>query len=71
MGRGRIRYAHSAPVHFEIDGPVRPKKRETRYFIDRIEKEIARNTGVLADDEVAEYRQALEIYREIDKRAEE
>jgi hypothetical protein len=34
-----------------------------------MEQEIARNTGVLADAEVAEYRRALEIYRELARRA--
>ena len=39
------------------------------YFIQRMEQEIARHTGVLADGEVAEYRRALDIYREIAQRA--
>lgn len=65
----RIRYAHTAPIYIEIDGPIKPRKREVNYFIERMEQEIARNTGVLADDEVAEYRKALEIYQEIAKRA--
>lgn len=66
---GRFRYAHTAPVYIEIDGPIKPHKREVNYFIQRMEQEIARNTGVLADDEVAEYRKALELYQEIAKRA--
>lgn len=66
---GRFRYAHTAPVYVEIDGPIKPRKREVNYFIQRMEQEIARNTGVLADDEVAEYRKALEIYRKIAERA--
>lgn len=65
----RRRYAHTAPVHFEIDGPVKPKRREVNYFISRMEQEIRRNEGVLAADEVAEYRRALAIYLEIAKRA--
>jgi hypothetical protein len=66
---GRLRFAHSAPVHFEIDGPVRPKPREAAYFIGRMEQEIARNRGVLAAEELAEYEQALEIYRKLADRA--
>ena len=62
---GRLRFAHSAPVHCEIDGRVRPKKREVAYFIDRMEKEIARNRGVLAAEELAEYEQALAIYQKL------
>ena len=65
----RVRYAHSAPVYCEIDGPIKPRKRELNYFIQRMEYEIVRNSGVLAEDEVAEYRKALEIYLEIAKRA--
>ena len=67
--KSRVRYAHTAPIYIEIDGPTRPRKREINYFIQRMEQEIARNTGVLSDDEVAEYRKALEIYQEIAKRA--
>jgi hypothetical protein len=66
---GRLLYAHTAPVHFEIDGPVRPREREVKYFIQRMEQEIARNRGVLAPEEVAEYEKALAIYREIAHRA--
>ncbi len=67
--KSRFRYAHTAPVYFEIDGPVKPRKREVNYFIQRMEQEIVRHTGVLADDEVAEYRKALEIYQKIAERA--
>jgi hypothetical protein len=65
---GRLRFAHSAPVHCEIDGPVKPKPREVAYFIDRMEQEIARNRGVLAVEELTEYEQALEIYRKLANR---
>jgi len=66
---GRYFYAHTAPAHFEIDGPVRPRKREVDYFIRRMDEEIARNRGVLAPSEVAEYEKARDIYREIARRA--
>ncbi len=62
---GRIRFAHSAPVHCEIDGPVKPKRREVDYFIRRMEQELVRNRGVLAAEELAEYEQALNIYRKL------
>ena len=38
----RFHYAHSA-AHYEIDGPVRPKRREVAYFIERMTQEISRN----------------------------
>jgi hypothetical protein len=65
---GRYLYAHTAPVHYEIDGPVRPREREVNYFIQRMEQEISRNRGVLAPEEIAEYEKALAIYREIARR---
>lgn len=65
----RFRYAHSAPAHFEIDGPVRPKRREVTYFIERITQEISRNRGVLAPEELAEYEQALAIYKKLEATA--
>jgi hypothetical protein len=65
---GRQRFAHSAPAHLEIDGPVKPKRREVTYFIGRIEHEIARNRGVLKAEELAEYERALEIYRKLAER---
>lgn len=67
--RDRFRFAHTAAAHFMIDGPIKPRQREVNYFIQRMEQEIARNTGVLSEDEVAEYRKALAIYQEIAKRA--
>jgi hypothetical protein len=62
---GRERFAHTAPIHVEIDGPVRPRRREVQHFIERIEHEIQRNQGVLEQAELAEYEHALEIYRQL------
>lgn len=59
---GRQRFAHTAPSHFEIDGPVTPRQREVQYFLDRMDQEIARNRGVLTDADLAEYEQARKIY---------
>jgi hypothetical protein len=66
---GRFRYAHTAPCHLDIDGPVRPREREVAYFIERMQQEIARNQGVLRAEDIAEYERALAIYREIAQRA--
>ena len=57
-----------APIHCEIDGPVKPKRREVDYFIHRMERELLRNRGVLAPEELAEYDQALNIYRNLASR---
>ena len=67
----RFRYAHSAPAHYEIDGPVRPKRREVTYFIDRMGQEIARNHKVLSAEELLEYRKALNIYFELEETAQD
>jgi hypothetical protein len=62
---GRERFAHTAPIHVEIDGPVRPRRREVQHFIERMEHEIQRNQGVLEPAELAEYEHALEFYRQL------
>lgn len=62
----RFRFAHSAPAHYEIDGPVRPKRREVAYFIERMTQEISRNRGLLAKEELGEYEHALDIYKKLE-----
>ncbi len=68
--RGRTRFAHSAPFHFEVPGkPLRPRREQIDYLIRRVEEQIERSRGVLPDAALAEYRRALAIYREIAGRA--
>jgi glycerophosphoryl diester phosphodiesterase len=65
---GRVRFAHSSPVHVEIPGrPLRPRREEVRWIVDQIQREIARNDGVLEEASVAEYRQALRTYQRIER----
>ena len=60
---GRNRFAHTAPVHIQRQGhPLRPRKGEVQYFIKRIETEIDRNRDLLSSEELAEYREALNLY---------
>jgi hypothetical protein len=67
---GRFRFAHTAPVYFDVSGkPLRPKRAEVRYFVRRMQEEIARNKAVLKPAELQEYRKALRIYQQIEKRA--
>jgi hypothetical protein len=62
----RIRFAHTAPVHIDVpDHPLRPRREETTWIIDRVERELARNTGVLEPSALQEYQDALRIYRDI------
>lgn len=64
LPNGRLRFAHSAPVFVEVPGkPMRPRRDQVRYLIQRCEEEIARNKEVLSEAELAEYREALEFYR--------
>jgi hypothetical protein len=57
LPNGRFRYAHTAPAHVDVPSrPLAPRKREIGYFIARLDEELRRNTGVLSDAELAEYR---------------
>ena len=61
---GRERFAHSAPVFIDVPGkPLRPRKAEVEYLVSRVQREIERNTGVLTDGELAEFREALAAYQ--------
>lgn len=67
---GRIRFAHSSPVWFDVPGrPLYPRKAEIRYLVRRMQEEIARNEGVLSKAAVDEYREALEGYQRLAKKA--
>jgi hypothetical protein len=55
----------------EVEGkPLRPRKEETDFLIKRMQDQIKRNEGVLPEDALGEYRQALEIYKGIARSAE-
>jgi hypothetical protein len=63
---GRIRFAHSSPVFIDIEGkPLRPRKAEVDYLIERVQAEIKRSEGVLPPAAVSEYRLALEKYQKV------
>ncbi|MBS0204000.1 MAG: CehA/McbA family metallohydrolase [Planctomycetes bacterium] len=66
----RIRFAHTAPVFVEVAGkPQVPRKVEVDHFVERIERELGRHTGILNPDAVDEYNEALMIYRDLLSRA--
>lgn len=70
MPDGREGFAHSSPFFIDVAGkPIRPRKAEVEYLIDRIEREIERNVGVLSKHALEEYRAALDIYQMIAQRA--
>ena len=63
---GRVRFAHTAPSHIDVAGkPLRPRQVEVQYLIDRVKREIQRNTGVLTEAALAEFRAALRAYETI------
>jgi len=67
---GRVRFAHSGVFHFRVPGrPLRPRKVETDFLIRRMEEQLERSRGVLPESALAEYEQALAVYRKIAKRA--
>ena len=66
----KVSFAHTNPVYIDVEGkPLRPRKDRVRFLVQRMEEEVERNTGVLSDESVAEFREALQIYRDILKTA--
>ena len=67
---GRIRFAHSSPVHVDVpEKPLRPRREEVEYLIRRMKEELKRNQGTLRPEDLKEYREALEVYQQIADRA--
>jgi hypothetical protein len=66
LPNGRVRFAHSSPVHIDIRGrPLRPRKVEVEYLAGRVRKQIERSTGTLPPAAIAEYRKALAAYERL------
>ena len=68
---GRVRFAHTAPWHCELDGgrPLGPTREQIDYLIGRCREEILRNRGVVGAATLAEFETALATYEAIGKRA--
>lgn len=67
---GRMRFAHTAPWHFEVaNKPPRPTQPEINWLIERVQSEITRNEPVLPAAALDEFRSSLATYQEIAKRA--
>jgi hypothetical protein len=65
-GDRRIRFAHSSPVHILVPTrPLAPRRAEIEFLIQRVQDQLARNAGVLPQESLDEYRDALAVYREI------
>jgi hypothetical protein len=64
--KGRIRFAHTNPVHVTIvDRPLRPRQEEVAYLIGRLQEELTRNADVLDAASLDEYREALRTFEQI------
>ena len=62
---GGIPFAHTAPWHVQIAGrPLRPRRREVQYFLQRVEQEIDRNQSILTREQLVDYYQARDFWRE-------
>jgi hypothetical protein len=67
---GRIRFAHSSPVHIDVPGqPLRPRRDEAQFLVRRMKEELLRNQGVLPPESLQEYQRALAVYEEIAAKA--
>ena len=54
-----------------VDGqPLRARRLEAEWLVKRVEEEITRSRGIAPADLLAEYQEALDIYREILRNAE-
>ena len=70
LPNAKVSFAHTNPVFIDVAGqPLIPRRRDAEFFVRRMSEEIARNTGVLPDDCLAEYRKAKEMYQTILDRA--
>jgi hypothetical protein len=62
----RVRFAHTAPFIVDVAGrPLRPRRAEVEYLIQRVQTQIDRSAAVLPEPALDEYREALRIYREL------
>ena len=73
-----FRRSYGRPSPVRTHGPVAhpgpgrsraPRIQDVQYLIQRMEEEIERNEGLLTEEALDEYRQALKVYRSIAERA--
>lgn len=66
----KVSFAHTNPVFIDVaNSPLIPRRRDADFFVKRMDEEIARNTGILTDESLAEYRKAKAIYEAVLERA--
>jgi hypothetical protein len=60
------RFAHTSPIWFDDPArPLQPEHRQIGYLIDSVSEQIEKGRAVLPPGILAEYRQALDVYRGI------
>ena len=70
LSDAKVSFAHTNPVYVDIPNmPLTPRRRDAEFFIKRMDEEIVRNTGILPDESLAEYRKAKAIYEAVLERA--
>lgn len=63
---GKWRFAHSAPIWFDMPGkPIVPSDEQIQYLIRRMEQERQRSQMVISDAASREYDDAIEQYRQL------
>ena len=68
---GNVSFAHTGPVYVMLgQQPITPRKQEAAYLVNRLKDEIERNRQILNPDALAEYETALNVYQEIERKAE-
>ena len=61
--QGRFRFAHTSPWHVEVEGkPLRPRREEVEFLVQRVKGEIARSSALLPAGAVEEFQKSLAIY---------
>ena len=59
----KVSFAHTNPAYVDVTGStVRPRKDRVKFLVKRMDEEIARNTGILSDEAIAEFREARAAY---------
>ncbi|MEZ6063861.1 MAG: CehA/McbA family metallohydrolase [Planctomycetaceae bacterium] len=62
----KIRFAHTNPVFVDVaDQPLKPRRRDAEFFVQRMDEELRRNEGILSREALAEFAKAREIYARI------
>ena len=70
LPNAKVSFAHTNPVYIELaNSPFIPRRRDAEFFIQRMNEEIARNTGILPEESLAEYQKAKVIYEAVLERA--